>query len=115
MLGPYKQSFCAPCADFLARKALCHAESSTVLSKYPPAGCQQVAAMEYRPTPALHSAMPAGTKLVVHGAAVRCGILLLTPQCCAVLGGQVPQLEQARQRMVAHWSQPAGKLKCRPC
>lgn len=78
----------------------------------PLAGCQQVVAMEYRPTPALHSAMPAGSKIVVHGAAIRRGILLLTPQCCAVLGGQVPQLEQARQRMVAHWSQPAGKLDC---
>ena len=64
--------------------------------------------MEYRPTPALHSAMPAGCKLVVQGAAVRRGMLLLTPQCCAVLGGGVPQLEDARRRMVAHWTQPAG-------
>ncbi|PRW59034.1 recQ-mediated genome instability 1 [Chlorella sorokiniana] len=70
-------------------------------------GVQQVAAVEYRPTPALHSAMPAGCKLVVQGAAVRRGILLLTPQCCAVLGGGVPRLEDARRRMVAHWSQPA--------
>ncbi|EFN57844.1 hypothetical protein CHLNCDRAFT_51164 [Chlorella variabilis] len=70
-------------------------------------GVQHVAAMEYRPTPALHSAMPAGTKLVVQGAAVRRGILLLTPQTCAVLGGRVARLEEARQRMVAHWTQPA--------
>lgn len=64
--------------------------------------------MEYRSTPALHSAMPAGCKLVVQGAAVRRGMLLLTPQCCAVLGGGVPRLEDARRRMVAHWTQPAG-------
>ena len=64
--------------------------------------------MEYRHTPALHSAMPAGCKLVVQGAAVRRGMLLLTPQCCAVLGGGVPRLEDARRRMVAHWTQPAG-------
>ncbi|KAI7842146.1 hypothetical protein COHA_004170 [Chlorella ohadii] len=70
-------------------------------------GVQQVAAVEYRHTPALHSAMPAGCKLVVQGAAVRRGMLLLTPQCCAVLGGGVPRLEDARRRMVAHWTQPA--------
>jgi hypothetical protein len=69
---------------------------------------QQISAMEYRPTPALHSAMPAGAKVAVHDAAVRRGMLLLTPQNCSVLGGQVAALEQARQRMVAHWSQPAG-------
>ena len=67
-----------------------------------------MAALEYCPTPALHSAMPAGAKLVVHDAAVRRGMLLLTPQNCMVLGGQVAALEEARQRMVAHWSQPAG-------
>ena len=31
--------------------------------------------MEYRPTPALHSAMPAGAKVAVHDAAVRRGML----------------------------------------
>jgi hypothetical protein len=70
---------------------------------------QQVAALEYRPTPALHSAMPAGAKVAVHDAAVRRGMLLLTPQNCTVLGGQVAALEEARQRMVAHWGQPAGR------
>lgn len=69
-----------------------------------------MAAVEYRHTPALHSAMPAGCKLVLQGAAVRRGMLLLTPQCCAVLGGGVPRLEDARRRMVAHWTQPAGAV-----
>lgn len=73
------------------------------------AGVQQVAAAEYRHTPALHSTMAAGTKLIVQNAAVRRGILLLTPQCCAVLGGEVARLEEARQRMVTHWAQPAGE------
>ncbi|PSC73828.1 recQ-mediated genome instability 1 [Micractinium conductrix] len=71
-------------------------------------GAQQVAGLEYRPTPALHSAMPAGCKLVVRDAPVRRGMLLLTPENCSVLGGGVAALEAARQRMVAHWAQPAG-------
>ena len=81
------------------------------LSRCPPrnAGAQQVAGLEYRPTPALHSAMPAGCKLVVRDAPVRRGMLLLTPENCSVLGGGVAALEAARQRMVAHWAQPAGE------
>lgn len=79
---------------------------------FPPAaatGVQQVAAVEYRPTPALHSTMPAGAKVAVTGAAVRRGLLLLTPQTVCVLGGQVARLEEARQRMVTHWTQPMGE------
>lgn len=72
------------------------------------AGVQQVAALEYRPIPALRSTTPAGTKLLLWDVPVRRGMLLLTQQNCSVLGGSVPALEAARQRMLAHWAQPAG-------
>lgn len=45
----------------------------------------------------------------MRDAAVRRGMLLLTPASLVVLGGHVEQLEQARQRMVEHWNQPAGR------
>ncbi|KAL4420941.1 hypothetical protein ABPG77_004570 [Micractinium sp. CCAP 211/92] len=70
-------------------------------------GVQQVAALEYRPIAALRATTPAGTKLLLRDVPVRRGMMLLTPQNCSVLGGSVPALEAARQRMVAHWSQPA--------
>ena len=35
-------------------------------------------------------------------------MLLLKPHNLQVLGGQVQALEEARQRMVAFWQQPAG-------
>eukprot|EP00887_Chlorella_sp_A99_P000811 scaffold5.g811.t1 len=71
------------------------------------AGSMQVVGLEHQRIPALHSAMPAGTKLAVQGAAVHRGMLLLMPHNCWVLGGRVDRLEAARLRMVTHWNQPA--------
>ncbi len=39
-------------------------------------------------------------------------MLLLQPGQLEVLGGQVEHLERARQRLVAHFSQPAGGFMC---
>lgn len=75
---------------------------------------QQVAALEYWPIPALRATTPAGTKLLLRDVPVRRGMMLLTPENCSVLGGSVAALEAARQRMVAHWSQPAGAHAAQP-
>ena len=49
-------------------------------------------------------------QVVVQGALVRRGLLLLQPDTVEVLGGSVARLEAARQRVLATWSQPAGAL-----
>ncbi|GAB4816827.1 hypothetical protein N2152v2_003873 [Parachlorella kessleri] len=70
-------------------------------------GVQQVAGLEYQFIPRLAPFMPAGTKVLVYEPTIRRGVLLLTPANLVVLGGRVERLEQARQKMVEHWNQPA--------
>lgn len=74
------------------------------------AGAQQVAALEYRSLDFLHAAggAAAGCKVCVTNAEVRDGLLLLTPDSCHLLGGHVPRLEAARQRLLQHWDRPTG-------
>eukprot|EP00775_Hariotina_reticulata_P013242 gene13242-13372_t len=72
-------------------------------------GVQRVVAVEYRPIPALAVLMPAGLKLLIVKPAVRRGMLLLQPENVVVLGGIVKPLEVARQAMLGHVIQPAGK------
>ncbi|KAL6750617.1 hypothetical protein V8C86DRAFT_3030788 [Haematococcus lacustris] len=72
------------------------------------AGRCHVFGIEYRHMPSLSWDCPAGCKVVVENVAVRRGVLLLQTENCAVLGGQVDRLEQARQRAVACWNKPAG-------
>ena len=47
-------------------------------------------------------------QVALHDAEVRKGTLLLKAHSLQLLGGQVERLEQARQRLVADWAQPAG-------
>ena len=74
----------------------------------PSAGVQQAVGVEYRHLPDLGPACAAGVKLLLRDPAVRCGMLLLTPATCAVLGGRVERLEAARRRAAAEWVKPAG-------
>ncbi len=52
-------------------------------------GRQQLVGIEYRRLTGLHTDPPHGLKLVLSNVAVRRGVLLLTPDCAAVVGGGV--------------------------
>ena len=65
-------------------------------------------ALEQRPLPGLGVLPPAGIKIVVEGALVWRGVLLLHPGNTAVLGGHVPLLEQAQRAAEAAWNEPTG-------
>lgn len=52
-------------------------------------GSQRLTAVEYVHIPWLSWCLPAGAKVAVQDAAVRRGLLLLTPQTAILLGGQV--------------------------
>ncbi|GIL72351.1 hypothetical protein Vretimale_4130 [Volvox reticuliferus] len=69
-------------------------------------GCQQVVGVEYTHLPAFTWDCPAGSKVLIHNAPIRRGLLLLGPDNTALLGGQVERLEAARQRAVAAWTKP---------
>lgn len=65
-------------------------------------GVTQIQGMEYQSIPALHSALPPGTKILVHGHILfRLGVLLLKAENVKVLGGEVDGLaEQYAQEKV---------------
>ncbi|KAH7289947.1 hypothetical protein KP509_30G025100 [Ceratopteris richardii] len=69
-------------------------------------GVQHIYGIEYRPIKALNVLSPAGFKVCVHNVNIRRGMLLLVPETIIVLGGQVEQLEAARQRAVQHVNKP---------
>lgn len=67
-------------------------------------GVTQVQGMEYQSIPALHSALPPGTKILVHGHILfRLGVLLLKAENVKVLGGEVDGLaeEYAQEKILA--------------
>lgn len=67
-------------------------------------GITQVQGMEYQSIPALHGALPPGTKILVHGHILfRLGVLLLKPENVKVLGGEVDALseEYAQEKVLA--------------
>lgn len=67
-------------------------------------GVTQIQGMEYQSIPALHSALPPGTKILVHGHILfRLGVLLLKPENVKVLGGEVDGLseENAQEKVLA--------------
>ncbi|XP_076778259.1 recQ-mediated genome instability protein 1-like [Arvicanthis niloticus] len=67
-------------------------------------GVTQIQGMEYQSIPALHSALPPGTKILVHGHILfRLGVLLLKPENVKVLGGEVDGLseEYAQEKVLA--------------
>ncbi|NXL90075.1 RMI1 protein, partial [Alectura lathami] len=67
-------------------------------------GIQQIQGMEYQPVPILHSDLPPGTKITVHGnVAYRLGVLLLKPENVKLLGGEVDALleEYSQERVLA--------------
>lgn len=67
-------------------------------------GVTQIQGMEYQSIPALHSALPPGTKILVHGhISFRLGVLLLKPENVKVLGGEVDALaeEYAQEKVLA--------------
>ncbi|XP_015704691.1 recQ-mediated genome instability protein 1 [Coturnix japonica] len=67
-------------------------------------GIHQIQGMEYQPVPALHSNLPPGTKITVHGnVAYRLGVLLLKPENVKLLGGEVAALleEYSQERVLA--------------
>ncbi|XP_052013265.1 recQ-mediated genome instability protein 1 [Apodemus sylvaticus] len=67
-------------------------------------GVTQIQGMEYQSIPALHSGLPPGTKILVHGHILfRLGVLLLKPENVKVLGGEVDGLseEYAQEKVLA--------------
>ncbi|POI33321.1 hypothetical protein CIB84_002926 [Bambusicola thoracicus] len=67
-------------------------------------GIHQIQGMEYQPVPVLHSNLPPGTKITVHGnVAYRLGVLLLKPENVKLLGGEVDALleEYSQERVLA--------------
>ncbi|OXB62502.1 hypothetical protein ASZ78_008140 [Callipepla squamata] len=67
-------------------------------------GIRQIQGMEYQPVPVLHSNLPPGTKITVHGnVAYRLGVLLLKPENVKLLGGEVDALleEYSQERVLA--------------
>ncbi|XP_028627788.1 recQ-mediated genome instability protein 1 [Grammomys surdaster] len=67
-------------------------------------GVTEIQGMEYQSIPALHSGLPPGTKILVHGHILfRLGVLLLKPENVKVLGGEVDGLseEYAQEKVLA--------------
>lgn len=67
-------------------------------------GIHQIQGMEYQPVPVLHSDLPPGTKITLHGSiAYRLGVLLLKPENVKLLGGEVDALleEYSQERVLA--------------
>ncbi|NXK47593.1 RMI1 protein, partial [Chauna torquata] len=67
-------------------------------------GIHQIQGMEYQPVSVLHSNLPPGTKITIHGnIAYRLGVLLLKPENVKVLGGEVDALldEYSQERVLA--------------
>lgn len=67
-------------------------------------GIVQLQGMEYQSIPALHSALPPGTKILIYGnISFRLGVLLLKPENVKVLGGEVDALleEYAQEKVLA--------------
>lgn len=73
----------------------------------PCSGTKQVSGLEYRHIRGLAVHLPAGAKIAVKDVMIRRGNLLLTPENTVVLGGQVDELEAARQKALKRWNQPA--------
>ncbi|NXX97655.1 RMI1 protein, partial [Centropus bengalensis] len=67
-------------------------------------GIREIQGIEYQPVPVLHSNLPPGTKITVHGnIAYRLGVLLLKPENVKLLGGEVDVLleEYSQERVLA--------------
>uniref|UniRef100_A0A8D2JLL5 RecQ-mediated genome instability protein 1 n=1 Tax=Varanus komodoensis TaxID=61221 RepID=A0A8D2JLL5_VARKO len=67
-------------------------------------GIHHIQGMEYHPVPVLHSGLPPGTKVMIHGiVAYRLGVLLLKPENVKLLGGEVDSLveEYSMERVLA--------------
>ncbi|PSR89443.1 RecQ-mediated genome instability protein like, partial [Actinidia chinensis var. chinensis] len=69
-------------------------------------GVQRVFGMEYRPIKGLEVLAPAGLKVAICNVNIRRGLLMLVPEVFEVLGGQVEDLEAARQRLVHEVNKP---------
>jgi len=73
-------------------------------------GVQRVAALEYRPLPALSADTPAGLKVAVTDALIRRGVLLLRSENLVLLGGKVERLERARVALQQHCGRPLSAV-----
>ncbi|XP_073099394.1 recQ-mediated genome instability protein 1 [Elaeis guineensis] len=69
-------------------------------------GVQRIFGMEYRPIRELEVLAPAGFKIIIRNVHIRRGLLMLVPEVLEVLGGQVDDLEAARQRLVGEVNKP---------
>ncbi|PSS07647.1 RecQ-mediated genome instability protein like [Actinidia chinensis var. chinensis] len=69
-------------------------------------GVQRVFGMEYRPIKGLEVLALAGLKVAICNVNIRRGLLMLVPEVFEVLGGQVEDLEAARQRLVHEVNKP---------
>ncbi|XP_057480199.1 recQ-mediated genome instability protein 1-like isoform X2 [Actinidia eriantha] len=69
-------------------------------------GVQRVFGVEYRPIKGLEVLAPAGLKVAICNVNIRRGLLMLVPEVFEVLGGQVEDLEAARQRLVHEVNKP---------
>ncbi|XP_004716025.1 recQ-mediated genome instability protein 1 [Echinops telfairi] len=67
-------------------------------------GIIQIQGTEFQPIPTLHSALPPGTKILIHGnISYRLGVLLLKPENVKMLGGEVDALleEYGQEKVLA--------------
>ncbi|XP_038989328.1 recQ-mediated genome instability protein 1-like [Phoenix dactylifera] len=69
-------------------------------------GVQRIFGMEYRPIRELEVLAPAGFKIIICNVHIRRGLLMLVPEVLEVLGGQVDDLDAARQRLVGEVNKP---------
>ncbi|KAJ4960319.1 hypothetical protein NE237_020229 [Protea cynaroides] len=69
-------------------------------------GVQRVFGMEFRPIKDLEVLAPAGLKVAIRNVNIRRGLLMLVPEVLEVLGGQVEDLDAARQRLVHAVNKP---------
>ena len=77
-------------------------------------GEAECVALEAAPCPAIPAAPPPGSKLLVEGALVRGGAILLEPGTFVWLGGQVPAFVACANRAAAAWKSAVSWKNFRP-
>ncbi|GAX74884.1 hypothetical protein CEUSTIGMA_g2330.t1 [Chlamydomonas eustigma] len=71
-------------------------------------GVRHVMGIEYKRLHGLSWESKAGLKVAVQDVPMQCGVMILQPQNLTVLGGQVHELEAARQKAVCCWNKAAS-------
>ncbi|CAL5032432.1 unnamed protein product [Urochloa decumbens] len=75
-------------------------------------GIHRIFGMEYRPVKDLAVLASAGLKIVIRNVHIKRGLLMLVPEVIEILGGEVDELEAARDRLVSEVNKPPrGKRK----